>query len=56
LGFMDSLHGGFSRGFAVEPGGEHIGQEQAALLAIEGSGGRGRSMAHGDGSEHLAAA
>jgi hypothetical protein len=24
---MDSLHGGFSRGFAVEPGGEHIGQE-----------------------------
>jgi hypothetical protein len=27
LGFIDSLHGGFSRGFAVEPGGEHIGQE-----------------------------
>jgi hypothetical protein len=27
LGFIDSLHGGFSRGFAVEHGGEHIGQE-----------------------------
>jgi hypothetical protein len=24
---MDSLHGGFSRGFAIEPGGEHIRQE-----------------------------
>jgi hypothetical protein len=34
---MDSLRGGFSTGFAVEPGGEHIGQEQAALLGIEES-------------------
>jgi len=53
---MDGLHGGFSTGFAVEPGGEHIGQQQAALFAIEGNGERGSSMAHGDGSEHLAAA
>jgi len=53
---MNGLHGGFSTGFAIEPCGEHIRQKQPALFAIEGSGGRGGSMAHGDGSKHLATA
>jgi hypothetical protein len=54
---MGSLGDAFSSPseFAVEPGGEHIGEEQAALFAIEERGRRGRSLAHGDFSERMAA-
>jgi hypothetical protein len=36
---MRSLGGAFSDYFAVEPGGEHVGEEEAAKFDIEGNRG-----------------
>jgi hypothetical protein len=50
---MRGLLGAF-RDFVVEPGGEHVGEKQAAKFDIEGKRGCEKGMVHADSSECIA--
>jgi hypothetical protein len=54
--FIDGLLVQQRRGLAFEPGHEHVGEEHAAKLGIDGGGERRWSLAHRRPLERLATA
>ena len=55
FGFMRDLRGALRNDFAVEPSGDHVGEEQAAEFGIEWNQGGEKVVTHADSSKCLAA-